>query len=139
MGFVRNVADVCVENPARALVTIWVQPTRPLAEALTCMSPGVVVVVSVVVATPAVGVCGPDADTEPSAGVTFVNSTCGAVALETVLPFASLSAAPIVTVEMPSAIVRVALAEQLRLAGEPKTLIDADALSPAEVATIVHG
>ena len=93
----------------------------------------------VVVATPAVGVTGPDADTEPSVGVTFVKSTCGAVALATVLPLASLSAALTVTVEMPSATVRVALAEQPRLAGEPKTVTAADALSPADVATTVHG
>ena len=35
MGLVRNVAAVCVENPGRALVTIWLQPTRPFAAALT--------------------------------------------------------------------------------------------------------
>ena len=91
IGLVRNVEMVLVAAPGPPLVTMTLQPVRPVAEAESWMSPGVFVDAIETVATPLTGVTTPVGVIVARAGVTLTTVICGVLALLTVFPLASLS------------------------------------------------
>ncbi len=138
-GFTRNAADSWVAAPGTMAATTSLQPVSPKLVAVTCIPPERRPAISFTLAAPALGVCGPDGNTESSAGVTFVKVIAGVVAFATRLPLLSLKVAVTVVVDVPSAGRVVAPAEQTRLTGTPNTVIAAEAIIPADVATTLHG
>src|SRR5512140_874734 len=107
------------------------------------MSPGVFVLVTVTVTTPASGVTVPVGLMSASVGVTLKTLIAGVLAFVTVFPFGSLSAT--VTVEMPAdvvpplAMIEVGLAVQPSCVAWPNTVRGALPDEPGMVAITVQG